>query len=81
MRSALAGQTEEERGFAMASSSKAYTCRGVESNPASFNDGSDLGGGGEGLGQGYLAKMAARAKRKAGSSAQPHVREFHKARH
>jgi hypothetical protein len=39
----LAGMTEEERGFAMALSSKVYSCLGAPRNAAAFNDGSDPG--------------------------------------
>ncbi len=76
----MAAETREVRGFSMGSNSKSYTCRGVARDTAADNNGSDLGGG-SGLAQGYLAKMVDRARRKAGSTEQPHVRQFHKSRH
>ena len=71
----LAAQTEAERGFAMVAHSKSCSCRGVAADAAAFNNGSDLSL------QRHLKNMGARARRTAGSSAQPHVRRFHATKH
>ncbi|GAB4816819.1 hypothetical protein N2152v2_003865 [Parachlorella kessleri] len=71
----LAAQTEAERGFAMVAHSKSYSCRGVAADAAAFNNGSDLNL------ERHRKNMGARARRTAGSSAQPHVRCYHARKH